>query len=46
MTKQGNSEMEIREISSVLSSAINNLQLAATNIYWLEKDIYKDKKNI
>ena len=46
LTKQGNSEMEIREISSVLSSAINNLQLAAANIYWLEKDIYKDKKNI
>ena len=46
LTKQGNSEMEIREISSVLSSAINNLQLAAANIYWLEKDIFKDKKNI
>ena len=46
LTKQGNSEMEIREISSVLSSAINNLQLAAANIYWLDKDIYKEKKNI
>ena len=46
LTKQGNSEMEIREISSVLSSAINNLQIAAANIYWLEKDIFKDKKNI
>ena len=22
------------------------MQLAAANIYWLEKDIYKDKKNI
>ena len=46
LTKQGNSEMEIREISSELSSAINNLQLAAANIYWLDKDIFKDKKNI
>ena len=46
LAKQGNSEMEIREISSVLSSAINNLQLAAANIYWLEKDIFKDKKAI
>ena len=46
LTKQGNSEMEIREISSVLSSAINNLQIAAANIYWLEKDIFKEKKNI
>ena len=46
LTKQGNSEMEIREISSVLSSAINNLQLAAANIYWLDKDIFKEKKNI
>ena len=46
LTKQGNSEMEIREISSVLSSAINNLQIAAANIYWLDKDIFKEKKNI
>ena len=46
LTKQGNSEMEIREISSVLSSAINNLQLAAANIFWLDKDIFKEKKNI
>ena len=46
LTKQGNSEMEIREISSVLSSAINNLQRAAANIYWLEKDTFKEKKNI
>ena len=46
LTKQGNSEMEIREISSVLSSAINNLQISAANIYWLEKDIFKEKKNI
>ena len=46
LNKQGNSEMEIREISSVLSSAINNLQIAAANIYWLEKDVFKDKKSI
>ena len=46
LTKQGNSEMEIREISSMLGSAINNLQIAAANIFWLDKDIFKDRKNI
>ena len=46
LTKQGNSEMEIREISKVLSTAVNNLQIAAANIYWSEKDLNKEKKNI
>ena len=46
ITKEGNSEMEIREISSELGNAINKLQIAAAHIYWLDKDIYKEKKNI
>ena len=46
ITKEGNSEMEIREISSELGNAINRLQLAAAHIYWLDKDIYKEKKKI
>ena len=46
ITKEGNSEMEIREISSELGNAINKLQIAAAHIYWLDKDIYKERKNI
>ena len=46
ITKEGNSEMEIREISSELGNAINKLQIAAAHMYWLDKDIYKEKKNI
>ena len=46
ITKEGNSEMEIREISTELGNAINKLQLAAAHIYWLDKDLYKEKKNI
>ena len=46
ITKEGNSEIEIREISSELGNAINKLQLAAAHIYWLDKDIYKEKKKI
>jgi hypothetical protein len=44
ITKEGNSEMEIREISTELGNAINKLQLAAAHIYWLDKDLYKEKK--
>ena len=46
ITKEGNSEMEIREISNELGTAINNLQLAAANIYWLDKENYKENKKI
>ena len=46
ITKEGNSEMEIREISNELGKAINNLQIAAANIYWLEKENFKEKKKI
>ena len=46
ITKEGNSEMEIREISNELGNAINKLQVAAAHIYWLEKEIFKEKKQI
>ena len=46
ITKEGNSEMEIRALSNELGNAINKLQLAAAHIYWLEKDIFKEKKQI
>ena len=46
ITKEGNSEIEIREISNELGNAINKLQKAAANIYWLEKDIFAEKKKI
>ena len=46
ITKEGNSEIEIREISNELGNAINKLQIAAANIYWLEKEIFAEKKKI
>ena len=44
--KPGNSEIEIREISNELGNAIDKLQIAAANIYWLEKDAFSEKKRI
>ena len=35
INKSSNSELAIREISNYLSSAINNLQIAAGNIFWV-----------
>lgn len=46
LTKQGNSEMDIRQIGTELSNAINNLQIAGANIFWSEEEVMKDNKNI
>ena len=46
INKSSNSELAIREISNYLSSAINNLQIAAGNIFWVSDYTESNNNNL
>ena len=46
LDKKTKSEKLIREIKFILSDGINNLQIAAANLFWTKSDKNEDKKNI
>jgi hypothetical protein len=48
INKLANSELEIREIGNFLTDAINSLQIAAANIFWICNNLlnYNDYQNL
>ena len=48
INKLANSELEIREIDNFLTDAINSLQIAAANIFWICNNLlnYNDYQNL